>query len=316
MRRDPAPEGGRSPSRRALLAAAVATPAAGFAAALTADAPDTGPAGRPADGKGTGGPAAAGGTPWPPERDDGPGEVFRPVFPVEGLVTNEYAHSHPDSGDARLSDDWAVTSGSLFAHWAFGWTGVPDGGSPGPGSAPHTGSSVFRLVTRRRDFGDTTVRCWVFLKPPGTTGRTPAQAWDGGHLWLRYRSPQELYALSFRRRDGAVVLKRKYPAPGRPEGEEGVYTALAAGEHAVAYGRWHQVSATVRGCDADRVRITLALNGRTVLDAQDRTPGRLATPGGIGLRGDNTEMAFFGFTARGGPGRRQCTESWDGGDRP
>lgn len=311
MRRNPAPGSGRTTSRRALLTAAVATPAAGFAAALTADAPD--PAGRPSDGKAPGGPPSVGGSPWPPEPVGGPGAAFRPSFPLEGLVTNEYAHGHPDSVDARRSDDWVVTSGSLFAHWAFGWTGVPDGDSPGPGSVPHTGSSVFRLVTRRRDFGDTTVRCWVFLRPPGATGRTPAQDWDGGHLWLRYHNAQELYALSFRRRDGAVVLKRKYPAPDRSPDEEGLYTTLAAREYAVEYGRWHQVSATVSGCDAGHVRITLALNGRTVLDAQDRSPGRLATPGGIGLRGDNTEMAFFGFTARGGPGRRQCAESWDGG---
>ncbi|MEK8172153.1 hypothetical protein NKH77_31475 [Streptomyces sp. M19] len=75
-------------------------------------------------------------------------------LPVAGLVTNEYASRRPGAADARTDPDWLVTSGSLFARWACGWTGVPDGDSPGPDSRRHTGSAVFRLVSRRRDFGD------------------------------------------------------------------------------------------------------------------------------------------------------------------
>lgn len=312
------PEPGRSPTRRAVLTAAVATPAAGLAAALVLDGADAeapGPdvSGRPGDGKASG-PAPS---PAPrPEPATGPGGPFRAHFPAGGLVTNEYAYRSPESDDARLSDDWVVTSGSLFAQWGFGWTGVPDGGTPGPDSGRYTGSSVFRLVTRRRDFDDTSVRCWVFLKPPGTTGRTPARDWDGGHLWLRYHGPQELYALSFRRRDGKAVLKRKHPAPGRPVDEEGVYTTLATSDHAAEYGRWHRIDATVGGCGDDRVRITLALDGRTVLDTEDWTPGRLAGPGGVGLRGDNTEMAFYGFTARDAGRRRRCADERPQGNPP
>ncbi|MEE1779042.1 hypothetical protein AB0I87_18085 [Streptomyces sp. NPDC049952] len=302
-----APGGNRAPSRRALLTAAVATPAAGLAGALAADRPDPDP---PADGKAPGaGPAPADG-PTETESPDPPGDQapFRPVLPSDGLVTNEYAFSRPDADDARHSRDWVVTSGSLLARWTFGWTGVPDGEPPGPGSALHTGSSVFRLVTRRRDFGDTAVRCWVYLRPPGATDRTPARDWDGGHLWLRYHSAQELYALSFRRRDGKVVLKRKHPAPGRPADEEGVYTTLATAGHALGHDRWHQICGTVSGPRDGRVRITLSLNGRTVLDAEDEDPGRLVTAGGVGLRGDNTEMAFFGFTAGNHTGGRPRAE--------
>ncbi|MFF5900510.1 hypothetical protein ACFY8O_31955 [Streptomyces argenteolus] len=284
-------------TRRTLLTAAVAAPAAGLAAVLVSDGP--GPAQGPSgDGKAPGGsPSPAPDTSAWPDTAGGPGQPFHASFPAEGLITNEYAHRNPDADDARLSPDWVVTSGSLLSRWGFGWTGEPDGDAPGPDSGRHTGSSVFRLVTRRRDFGDTSVRCWVYLKPPGTTGRTPARDWDGAHLWLRYHSAQELYALSFRRRDGRAVIKRKHPAPGRPVEEEGVYTTLASRDHAAEYGRWHRVDATVSGCGEHRVRITLALDGRTVLDAEDRAPGGLARPGGVGLRGDNTDMAFFGFTA-------------------
>ncbi|MFH9617450.1 hypothetical protein [Streptomyces pratensis] len=306
-----APGRGRAPSRRALLTAAVATPAAGLTGVLGADGPDPDAAVRSEDGKAPGGPPDGGGGRTgtePPVPAGDPEAPFLPQFPMEGLVTDEYAYRHPESGDARLSHDWVVTSGSLFAQWAIGWTGVPDGDAPGPGPGPHTGSSVFRLVTRRRDFGDSTVRCRVFLKPPGATGRTPARDWDGGHLWLRYRSAQELYALSFRRRDGTVVLKRKHPTPGRPVGEEGVYTTLATADHALDYGRWHQVAASASRCRGDGVRIVLTLDGRTVLDTEDRTPGRLTAAGGVGLRGDNTEMAFFGFTARNHTGSRRHAE--------
>ncbi|MEU0302510.1 hypothetical protein ABZ252_24030 [Streptomyces sp. NPDC006175] len=294
------------PSRRMLLTAAVATPAAGLAGSLTSDGRDPDTTDRSGDGKAgstSAGPGPGKADPAAPAGGSGP--PFRPELPAEGLVTNEYAHGHPDAGDARLSPDWIVTSGSLFAHWAFGWTGVPDGEAPGPDSVPHTGSAVFRLVSRRQDFGDTSVRSWVFLKPPGATARTPARAWDGGHLWLRHHSAQELYALSFRRRDGMVVLKRKHPEPGRPVDEEGVYTTLATAHHPLDYGRWHRIAATVSTRGDDRVRIALALDGRAVLDAEDREPGRLTAPGGVGLRGDNTEMAFFGFTARGDAGHRR-----------
>ncbi|MFF0074026.1 hypothetical protein [Streptomyces sp. NPDC005494] len=313
----PAPAPNRTTTRRALLTAAVAAPVAGLAAALASDAPGPATAGRPGDGKASGGssspdPGAQAG----PEAAEQPKGSFHAFFPSEGLVTNEYAYRNPGADDARLSHDWSVTSGSLFSRWGFGWTGEPDGDAPGPDSGLHTGSSVFRLVTRRRDFGDTSVRCWVFLKPPGATGRTPARDWDGAHLWLRYHSAQELYALSFRRRDGKAVLKRKYPAPGRPVDEEGVYTTLATREHAMEYGRWHQVAATVSGCGTHRVRITLALDGRTVLEAEDRAPGRLAEPGGLGLRGDNTDMAFFGFTAAGAGDGRRCTGAPPDASRP
>ncbi|MFG2924769.1 hypothetical protein ACGFYA_25115 [Streptomyces sp. NPDC048305] len=305
MRRAGGTERSRGTSRRALLTAAAAS-AAGLAAVLATGVPDTQTPTTEVNGKARGNSAPGGGpAPWAPGVSGGPGAVFSPLFTSDGLITNEYAHSNPDADDARLSDDWDVTSGSLFAHWSCGWTGLPDGGPSGPGSTPRTGSSVFRLATHRRDFGDTAVRCWVFVRPPGSTLRTPARGWDGGHLWLRYRSPQELYALSFCRRDATVTLKRKYPPRGLP-GEEGVYTTLATGEHALSYDRWHHVAATAGRCDEGHVRLTLNVDGRTVLAAEDTAPGRLAEPGGVGLRGDNSEMAFLGFTAGPGSGPSHC----------
>ncbi|MFF0407414.1 hypothetical protein [[Kitasatospora] papulosa] len=87
-----------------------------------------------------------------------------------------------------------------------------------------------------------------------------------------------------------------------------MYTTLATARHALGHDRWHQICGTVSGPRDGRVRITLSLNGRTVLDAEDEDPGRLVTAGGVGLRGDNTEMAFFGFTAGNHTGGRPRAE--------
>ncbi|MFD6421661.1 hypothetical protein [Streptomyces sp. NPDC060198] len=229
---------------------------------------------------------------------------FVAVFPGSGLITNEYAHRHHGAPDARVDPDWSVTSGSLFADRGAAWSGIPDGLSPDPASRLHTGSSVLRAVTVRRDFADTAVRTRVLLRPPGTTDRTPATDWDGGHLWLRYRSPQELYALSFRRRDGLVAIKRKLLLPGSAEGEgvegedvEGVYTTLAQARCAIPYDSWHDVEAQARTTAPATVLLRLLVDGRTVAEAVDTGPGVLTGPGGVGVRGDNTELRFSAFTA-------------------
>ncbi|WP_441245139.1 family 16 glycoside hydrolase [Kitasatospora sp. McL0602] len=231
--------------------------------------------------------------------DDGEDtDAFRAAFPRDGLVTNEYAFRNPDAKGAHNDPDWVVTSGSLFAHGGAGWTGLPDGQSPGVSSDQHNGSSVFRLVTRRRDFRDCTVKVEVRLQPPGTTSRTPKQDWDGGHIWLRYRAPDDLYAISFRRRDGVVVIKRKTPDPAGigAAGEQGDYVTVAEGKAAFPYGEWHTVTASAVN-HPDGVRLVLAIDGRTVLDTIDKDAKRISLPGGVGLRVDNTELDFRNFTA-------------------
>ncbi|MER5639319.1 family 16 glycoside hydrolase [Kitasatospora sp. NPDC002227] len=223
---------------------------------------------------------------------------FKAKFSGSGLVTNEYAFRSPNAKDAHDSPDWLVTSGSLFTRDGAGWTGVPDGQSPGASSSQHNGSAVFRLVTKRRDFGDCTVQVQVRLQPPTTTSRTPKQDWDGGHIWLRYHSPDQLYALSFRRRDGVVVIKRKTPDPQGigAAGEQGDYVTVAEGKAAFPYNEWHTVSASAVN-HKEGVRLVLAIDGRTVLDTIDKDPLRITGAGGVGLRVDNTDLDFRDFTA-------------------
>lgn len=222
---------------------------------------------------------------------------FRPRFGADGLVTNEWAFRNPHGPRAHESSDWVATSGSLFARGGLGWSGRPDAGKAGPDSRTADGSAVFRLVSRRRDFGPVAVSVNVRLQPPITTARTPRQDWDGAHVWLRYHSPQELYAFSFRRRDGAVVIKRKVPSDDAAAVEGGDYTTVAESRHAISYGDWHRVDASAVNTSSG-VRLRLAVDGTEVLHTVDRTPGPLTKPGGVGLRGDNSELWFADFRAR------------------
>ncbi|MYT09499.1 MULTISPECIES: hypothetical protein, partial [Streptomyces] len=227
-------------------------------------------------------------------RGDPPAE-FRPEFPERGLVTNEFAYWHPDAPGARHSPDWTMTSGSLFGLDGAGWSGHPDGERPDAESARATDSAVFRLASRRRDFGDTRLSLRLRLTDLVTTPRTPAQPYDGVHLWLRFHSEQECYAVSVIRRDGQVVVKRK--TPGGPA-NGGTYVTLASASASFPPDDWTQAVATATDLPDHRVRITLELGGRRVLDVTDASPGGLYTPGGIGVRGDNTEFMFRDFTAQ------------------
>lgn len=219
---------------------------------------------------------------------------FLPFFPLRGLVTNEYAFRHPHAPDARVDRNWTVTSGSLFGRWGCGWSGVPDSLSPDPASRLRTGSAVLRVVTVRTDFENVTVRGQFHLQRPGSTARTPPTDWDGGHLLLRYQSPQELYAVSFSRRDGAVTIKRKAPPTGTGEG---VYTTLAKATSPFAYGACNRVAAQAATTGSCSVVLRLWMAGRLILQAEDTAPGRLAGPGAVGVRGDNTELLFHNLAA-------------------
>ena len=271
-----------TPSRRGVLVGGLILGAAVVGAAGVGAAVELG-----GSSGGSGGSAAEAGSVQP----------FAAGFPASGLVTNEFAYREPNSPQAHDSADWIVTSGSLFAQDGDGWTGVPDSGETGTDSARYNDSAVFRLVTRRRDFGDVRAATSVKVDSPITTKRTPASEWDGAHFWLRYHSPSELYALSFRRRDGMVVIKRKVTAHDKAAVDGGDYTTLAQVSHPIPYDSWQQVAASAVNGSGGTVRLTLEINGQTALSVVDTAPGALVAPGGVGLRVDNSELWFRDFTA-------------------
>ena len=221
--------------------------------------------------------------------------LFRPPPPYapsfdgpDRLVTNARAHHAAADPRSRLSRDWRVTSGSLFARNGAGWTGKPDRVAPNAGSTDGTGSAVFRAVSQREDFRD--VRVSLRLRIEALTKPANAHAYDGAHMFLRYQGPHELYGVTMFRRDGSVVVKRK---------SGGQYVTLGIAYRTQPRNRWVDVVVRVSTLESGAVRFTLRMDGDLVLVAYDR--GRrgpaITDPGRVGLRGDNCQFSFTDFRA-------------------
>jgi hypothetical protein len=225
--------------------------------------------------------------------------LFREEFAYpDGLVTNEYSTWNADHADARISPVWEMTSGSLFAQGGTGWTGKPDGCSTSsPTSEPCTASDVFRLNTRRHDFGDVTVSLDLRNNYLTSSSRTPAQDWDGIHVWLHYQSEYKLYYASFNRRDGRLVIKKKCEG-GSENG--GTYYELGAGEltgFPIPFGAWQHLAASIQDNPDGSVTIAMWRNGIKLLSATDGGVGcaPIAAAGSVGVRGDNADFNVDNF---------------------
>ena len=225
--------------------------------------------------------------------------LFREEFDYpDGLITNEYSTWNPTHSDAQLSPIWEMTSGSLLAQSGTGWTGKPDGCSTSsPGSEPCTASDVFRLNTKRQDFGNVTVSLDLRNDYLTSSSRTPAQNWDGVHVWLHYQSQYNLYYASFNRRDGRIVIKKKCEG-GSENG--GTYYELAPGEisgYPIPFGTWQHLQASIQDNADGSVTITMWRNGAKLLSATDNGLGcaPITAPGGVGVRGDNDDFNIDNF---------------------
>lgn len=258
--------------------------------AAAGPAPETS-APRPSPSSTSGLPAPEPSTPAPPDADP----LWRATFPDDGLVSNELAYREPDDPDVTRSQDWIVTSGSLFADDGAGTSGSIDGGSPDALSEDDTGSAVLRAVTRRT-FGDVRVDLDLRVEDMTTTKRTPAVDFDGVHLFVRYASGENLYSVDLCRRDGTATIKRKSPNEDSENG--GDYVTLAEGRLSCPTGEWRPMAVIVADVE-DGVAITLLDGDREVLsvvDEGDDSPPPLTGPGRIGLRGDNTKFSFRDLT--------------------
>jgi hypothetical protein len=217
----------------------------------------------------------------------------------DGLVTNEFSYWNPTSPEATFSPVWQMTSGSLFALNGTGWTGVPDGCSTSSTySTPCTASDVFRLNTTALDFGNVTVSMDLLNGYLTSSSRTPAEDWDGVHIWLHYQSEYNLYYASFNRRDGHIVIKKKCVG-GTENG--GTYYELGQGElsgYAIPFGAWQHVASKIQDNPGGSVTITMYRGGTQLLSATDTGLGcaPITAPGSVGVRGDNDNFNFDNFT--------------------
>lgn len=211
----------------------------------------------------------------------------------DGLITNEYAYWNPGAPGSVSSPTWEMTSGSLFARAGAAWSGIPDTVDPNATSSNGTNSAIFRLVTRRKDFTNVSVSFRLRRDALTSTTVTPAVAWDGEHIFLRYASETSLYYASFDRRDGTTAIKKKVTG-GTSNG--GTYYTLASGRGALATGVFHAVRSTIIDNPDGSATIRLWVDGVQVLSATDTgIGGPVIRAGGVGIRGDNADFTFDDF---------------------
>jgi hypothetical protein len=225
-----------------------------------------------------------------------PVSVTPPTAPA-GLVTNEFAYWNPGLSSSVSSPDWEMTSGSLFSTGTALWTGRPDTVNPDATSSNGTDSAVFRLTTKRADFGNVAVTFTLHNNGLTSTASTPPVDWDGVHIFLRYQSEYQLYYASVNRRDGHVVLKKK--CPGGPS-NGGTYYELAPeiSGHPIPFGTDQAVGASAVNNADGSVTLSLSLDGTTVVSATDNGVGcaPLTSAGKVGIRGDNDDFTFSAFS--------------------
>jgi hypothetical protein len=230
--------------------------------------------------------------------DHGHEDVWEPsIGGSDRLITNELAHRAPNDPDSQLSPDWEVTSGSLFARDGAGWTGRPDAAWPDADSSNGTGSSVFRMNSRRMDFRNVTVSLEVRNLGLTKAGRHPPQDLDGVHLYLRWQNQYHFYAVSLNRRDNTIVVKKKLPG-GPVNGGE--YKTLGETRYRVPKDVWQSFEARIETTERHTVVVSVTAGDRQVLSVRDDgADGPIIDPAGaVGLRGDNCEFEFRRFRVR------------------
>lgn len=213
-----------------------------------------------------------------------------------GLITNEYAYWNPNDLSAKHSTMWEMTSGSLFARDGAGWSGIPDSENPDRLSINANNSAVFRLTTKRTDFGDVAVSFNLWNEQLVSSPKVPPADWDGVHIFLRYQTEYSLYYASINRRDNKVVIKKK--VPGGPS-NDGTYFDLSVYEnYVVPYKQWQNVRATVRNNMDHSVTIELFCDDKLLIRARDDGSiggAPINVLGKVGIRGDNSEFYFKNF---------------------
>jgi hypothetical protein len=218
--------------------------------------------------------------------------LFRDAFDGrDRVITNHHAYYSPDYVDAHRSSKWEVESGCALRDGNRLWSGEPMTGLPNRDCSNTTGSAVFRMWTKRSDFGDVAVS--FGLRNEGFVPDGPS--WDGVKIYLRRQDGDNFYVAEVNRREGNVIIQRKC---------DGRY-ALLDGERSAAtpprVGEWEEVGGTAVNLSDDAVRIQVVRDGGVVLEAIDPSGSCdvLRRPGRIGIRGDRTEFYVDGVEVRG-----------------
>lgn len=237
----------------------------------------------------------------------GPATVlFTDSFPsangVNSLITNSYAFNQPEGVQ---SPHWETNSGSLFWQSGTGWSGRPSSScTPDVDSIPCTNSGIFRLRTKRTDFGDVRVDTDLRVNAMTDLVSKTTSVGEGVQLWLRYQADRpggplgtDLYKFETNRRDGNVTIKKKCFDTGSST-NDGVYYELArSGGHPIPLGRWQKIGASAKNNTGGSVTLKLYREGVQLLEATDRGTGcaPLRGAGRVGVRGDDADFNLDNF---------------------
>ena len=214
---------------------------------------------------------------------------------ADGVITNHYAFWSPDDTRAFRSANWEMESGCALRQDNTLWSGVPTANEPNRDCSNGSGSEVFRLWTKRTDFGNVAVS--MSLRNNGyAVGSQGERSWDGVKIWLRRQGASGshgLYTVEVNRRQGNIMIQKKCAnsdeyhilEQARPEG---------AG---ASVGSWEAVGGSVRNQPDGSVKLTMVRHGETVLEAVDTGVGcaPITSPGRVGVRGDSTNFNVDDF---------------------
>ncbi len=236
---------------------------------------------------------------------------------LNGLITNEYAYYNQQDSTSKLSQNWQMTSGSLFARNGYYWTGNSDScDAPNANSTNCNNSEVFRLNSTRQFAGNINVSLSLIQNKDihNTNCNDDDSCWHGTHIWLRYLSQYNLYYVSVNRADGQVVIKRKVPC-----GDDNSGTYFVLGDylkHDFKSSTWNSYSTTIQTNSDGSVTIKLFDNSISKVNPIDTATDRGGTnpnwstsckvsgkysstlyppitqTGSIGLRGDYSNFEF------------------------
>ena len=241
-----------------------------------------------------------------PDTSTAPGTVtdgFDGPNGSNSLITNQYAFWGTDSLAVR-SSAWEVTSGSLFSREGRAWSGRVDAVTPDRYSTNGTGSYVFRMRSKRAEFGSTRQEVSAKINSfYGGTASRPAVAWDGVVLWPRYDTEFSLYFGYILRKDGRVGITKK--CPGQVAGGDyyngGSYFSLYSERFYAStnVGQWYRIGTDAQDNADGSVTIRLLRDGKVVAEARDTGVGcaPIKGPARIGIRADNAEFELDDYVA-------------------
>lgn len=183
-----------------------------------------------------------------------------------------------------------VTSGNLA--WRGGcWT---------------SSDPTFRFITLKDTFTDVAINFQARLIR--FTDINPKAAYDGLHIFARYRSQYHLYVATFMRRDQTATLKKKCPGgDGVTPDPHGTYYDFTSVSNPFIQGVWYGIKLQMKNDASDTMKMVLSMNGKIVTTYIDNGKDKNGVPhvcnqimrgGAVGIRADNCQWEIKDFEVR------------------